>query len=319
MEMKEFTIGSINISEKKGVAKTPVKNAHLVKGLGIKEDAHKGMKNREVSLLAREEIDAFWNMKSTKSDEQSFEKLPNGSFGENITTKDIDLSKVKLLDYIQIGNSLLQISKIGKQCHDRCHIYHTVGDCIMPKKGIFAKVLKGGVIHEGQKAKWIPKKYKITIITLSDRASKNEYEDKSGESICEKLKEYFSTQEREVEIKKIIIPDSKWRLFLTLLKETNNNDIIITTGGTGIGPRDITIEIMQKWIKKELPGITEYIRTKYGQSNKNALISRSIIGVRNKTLLMSFPGSVKAVNEYLSEITPMFNHIFRMLYDLDMH
>jgi molybdopterin adenylyltransferase len=302
----KFLLKSINISKEKGTAKWAVDRAVLKKAVGIVGDAHKGMKNREISLLAREEIDGF------KPD------LKDGSFGENFTISGLDCSKVKLLDYLKVGKSLLQISKIGKECHDRCHIFKEMGDCIMPKKGFFARVLNGGIIKAGAQAVFIPKSYKAVIITLSDRASKNIYKDKSGEVIVTLLAKHFEGINRKIQIEKIVIPDSKWRLAWLFKKFLfKKYDFIITTGGTGVGQRDITIDVARKYVKKELSGITEFIRSKYGVLNRNALISRSVVGVNGKTFIACLPGSVNAVTEYMEEMIPMFSHIFCMLYDVD--
>jgi molybdenum cofactor synthesis domain-containing protein len=96
-------------------------------------------------------------------------------------------------------------------------------------------------------------------------------------------------------------------------------DIIITTGGTGIGPRDITPDIVRSVIEKEIPGIMEMIRFKYGAEKPNALLSRSVAGVAGKSLIFTLPGSVKAVNEYMAEITRSVKHALYMLHGLDTH
>lgn len=306
---QEFTIKSINISNKKGVAKHTVPIATIKQNVGIIEDAHKGMKYRQISILSREEIDNF------RSD------LIDGSFGENFTTQGLELSELQLMDTIAIKDIVFQVSKIGKQCHDKCHIYHSVGDCIMPKKGTFLKVIKGsGKISSGDKAYFIPKRYKVAVITLSDRAYKNEYKDVSGKVVAKHIVDYFDSINRDAQIDRILIPDTKIKLFTALTKLTlKKYDLVITTGGTGVGPKDITIDVMKVFLKKELSGITEHIRNKYGSNNPKALISRSIAGVRGKTLFFSLPGSVKGVHEYMNEITPLFKHLFCMIQDVDDH
>ncbi|HAR62296.1 MAG TPA: molybdenum cofactor synthesis protein [Candidatus Margulisbacteria bacterium] len=307
--MFEFVIRSINTSNEKGTAKNPVDKAIIKKGLGIVADAHRGMKNREISLLSREEIDGF------KPD------LPDGSFGENFTIEGLDTSNIKLLDRMKLRDVVLEVSKIGKECHDRCHIYYSMGDCIMPKKGFFVRVIRGGgIVRPGAKAQYIPKTFKVAVITLSDRASQGVYQDKSGELITSQLQQYFASSDRQVLIDKIVIPDSSLKLISLFLKFIfKSYDIVMTTGGTGVSPKDITIGITRLFVKKEIPGIAEFIRNKYGQHNRNALTSRSLVGVNGKTLIFCLPGSVKAVNEYLAEIIPMLNHLFSMVHDLDMH
>ena len=127
---------SINISAKKGVKKMPVKRATLIAGSGIEGDAHAGDTKRHVSLLSAEDI-----LKAN---------LKAGDFAENITTEGVDLSKLQIGARIKIGGEvMLEISQIGKECHTRCAIYNEAGDCIMPKKGVFARVVKGGPISAG--------------------------------------------------------------------------------------------------------------------------------------------------------------------------
>ena len=96
-------------------------------------------------------------------------------------------------------------------------------------------------------------------------------------------------------------------------------DVVITTGGTGIGPRDITIETVRPLLDKEIPGIMEMIRIKYGQEKPNALLSRGIAGVMGQTLVYTLPGSVKAVDEYMTEILKTLQHLIYMLHGVDVH
>ena len=129
------------VSKEKGVKKTNVDSALLKEDFGIVGDAHAGTKMRQVSLLAIESI---------KKMQEKGLKVKPGDFAENITTEGIDLLKLKLKDKVKIGSdSVLEISQIGKVCHTRCAIYYQAGDCVMPKEGIFVKVLKGGVIRPG--------------------------------------------------------------------------------------------------------------------------------------------------------------------------
>lgn len=168
MKKHPFRILSINISTKRGVQKTPVPTAVLIQNMGIEGDAHAwnpqkdtpqaplhtpsenhtphttppntDAEIRQVSLLANEDIDT----QRGKGLELAF-----GDFAENITTQGVPLSSLPLGTKLYMGSAVLEISKIGKQCHQHCAIYHTTGDCVMPKRGVFARVLQGGVIsHE---------------------------------------------------------------------------------------------------------------------------------------------------------------------------
>lgn len=145
--MKEGRIFSINYSNIKGVSKVPVKKALLIKDFGLDKDAHAGTELRQVSLLS---IESIRRQKGCSKIEGKEFTLKAGDFAENITTEGIDLSVLKINDKIRLGHQVvLEISKIGKECHKYCSIYYKVGDCIMPREGIFAKVLVGGEIAVG--------------------------------------------------------------------------------------------------------------------------------------------------------------------------
>jgi MOSC domain-containing protein YiiM len=140
----KFTVKSVNISEQKGVAKQQVEQIELVENVGIKNDAHSGNWHRQISFLAKEAIE---KMQQKLTDNGSDIVLKSGAFGENIVTMGIDWSHSKVGDKVQIGDVLLEVTQIGKECHSHCTIYYTAGECIMPTQGAFAKVLKGGIIR----------------------------------------------------------------------------------------------------------------------------------------------------------------------------
>ena len=140
-------IFSINFSAAKGVPKEQAQTALLVKDHGIQGDAHAGTPVRQVSLLDMESVRG--QIADAKAKGATVQIRP-GIYAENITTEGIALAALKLGDKLRVGRTaVLQISKIGKECHSRCAIYHQVGDCIMPRKGIFAEVLEGGEIAVG--------------------------------------------------------------------------------------------------------------------------------------------------------------------------
>ena len=158
------------------------------------------------------------------------------------------------------------------------------------------------------------------MITLSDRAFEGIYKDKSGPLIEKLSKDWLGNQGYLCETNRVVIPDEKDILEKELqLAVEENYDVTYTTGSTGIGPRDVAPDIIKSFIDLEIPGIMDLIRMKYGMEKPNALLSRSVAGVKNKTLIFSLPGSTKAVNEYLSEIHKILMHSFLMLYGIDSH
>ncbi len=131
-------VESINISKQKGTIKESVSSAMLIEDFGIENDAHAGKWHRQVSLLAKESIEIMKNQGATG--------LCSGKFAENITTEGLELHTLPVGSKLKIGDVLLEITQIGKECHHGCEILKQVGSCIMPKHGIFTKVLVGGEI-----------------------------------------------------------------------------------------------------------------------------------------------------------------------------
>ena len=132
---------SINISEKKGTPKTKINPGVLIEDFGFEGDAHAGKWHRQVSLLAKESIE--------KSRGLPTEGLCHGVFAENITTEGIELYTIPVGTQLKIGECVIEITQIGKECHEGCAIQKLVGKCVMPREGIFARVIKGGKVYEG--------------------------------------------------------------------------------------------------------------------------------------------------------------------------
>jgi MOSC domain-containing protein YiiM len=129
---------AVNISQKKGEKKENIVCGLFLKNLGLKDDAHAEIGIRQVSLLAKESIEKI-RAKGLN--------VQYGDFAENLTTEGIDLPTLPIGTLLKVGREvLLEVTQIGKVCHDRCNIFYTVGDCVMPREGIFAKVLVGGEI-----------------------------------------------------------------------------------------------------------------------------------------------------------------------------
>lgn len=134
------TIKAVCVSEAKGVQKTPVDKVTIEADFGIEGDAHAGNWHRQVSLLSFESIEDF---KARGAD------VDDGSFGENLIVEGIDVKALPVGTKLACNDVLLEITQIGKECHSHCAIYHCMGDCIMPREGVFAKVLSGGTVETG--------------------------------------------------------------------------------------------------------------------------------------------------------------------------
>lgn len=303
---------SVNISEQKGTIKKPVAEI-LIDKHGIVNDAHAGPWHRQVSILAQEDIDYFIKEIGTE--------IAPGEFAENVTITGIDFSQVAILDRFRIGQVELQVTQIGKECHGvGCAVYKQVGKCVMPKKGLFCRVINGGKIKPDDSVEYIPKSLHILIITLSDRASTGEYSDRAGPRAKQILEEYFADKRWQLHINSIILADDTEQLTEKLNKAIADQvDLILTLGGTGVGPRDITPETITAVCDKTIPGIMESIRVKYGKEKPSVLLSRSVAAIAGRTQVYALPGSVKAVEEYLTEILKTLEHAVFMVHGLDVH
>jgi molybdenum cofactor synthesis domain-containing protein len=310
--MEKIKILSVNTSVKKGTIKVPVDKI-ILNAEGVKGDAHAGAWHRQVSLLGKESFD--------KTAASVNRPLLFGEFAENITTEGFPLYQMKPFDRLISGDLHLEVTQIGKKCHgDNCTIFQETGNCVMPKEGIFCRVISGGELKAGDILEYHPRIIRVHIITLSDRASKGIYEDKSGPLLKKLTDTFFSGIGRHFEIENSVLPDDEAQLKALLeLLISKKTDIIFTTGGTGIGSRDITPDVVKMLIDKEIPGIMEMVRMKYGMQFPNALLSRSVAGVAGKTLIYALPGNPKAVKEYSDEIFKTVEHSFRMLYNIDEH
>jgi len=155
---------------------------------------------------------------------------------------------------------------------------------------------------------------------MSDRASQGVYSDRSGPKIVELLETHFENKRDHLDISTRLIPDEPDQLereFEQAAEETV--DLVITTGGTGIGPRDCAPDVTASFCEKLIPGIMENIRIKYGSKKPGALLTRGVVGVKKTTTLINFPGSVRACTEYFSEFITVWDHLRRMIHSIDNH
>ena len=292
-------------SEKKGTQKQNVHSADFVTDYGIAGDAHAGKWHRQVSLLSADKIDAF---------REKGADVDDGAFGENLIVRGIDFRVLPIGTLLRCGNVLLELTQRGKECHSHCAIYHAVGDCIMPREGVFARVLEGGRISEGDtmqiEKRTAPRPYQAAVITLSDKGSRGEREDRSGPAIVRRLEAAgYAIAET------LLLPDGEQPLKTQLMRLADQRelDLILTTGGTGFTPRDLTPEATRAVMDREVPGIAEYLRAYSMQITPRAMFSRGVSVLRKKTLIINLPGSPKAVEESLDAILTHLPHALDML------
>ncbi len=290
--MAEIT--AVCTGPEKGRQKTNVGEGTLLKGQGLEGDAHAGFAHRQVSLLAEESI--------TKMTAKGLNVGP-GDFAENLTTSGIELIALPIGTRLQAGpEAVLRVTQIGKECHDRCAVYYQAGDCVMPREGIFTEVLTGGKIKVGDSLE-IKHSYRFGVITASDKGSEGEREDKSGPAVSAMLEPWGDVVEQ------VVVPDERAALSAAMRSMVDRGvDAVFTTGGTGLGPRDITPEATQDVIDRPVPGIAEAIRRETAAATKKAMLSRGVAGISGSTLIINLPGSPRAVAECLDVLAPVLDH-----------
>lgn len=293
-------IKAICISEKRGTQKSMIESANIIDGYGIEGDAHGGDWHRQISLLSFDKIEDF---KKKGAD------IDYGAFGENLVIEGYDFRTLPVGTRFQCNDVLLELTQIGKECHTHCQIYHKMGDCIMPREGVFTKVIHGGNISVGDEVTMIEvepsRPYRVGVITLSDKGSRGERVDESGPIICNKMK----SMGYDV-VEYIVLPDTKKRIEVELIRLADGRqvDLILTTGGTGFSKRDVTPEATMAVATKNAPGIAEAIRAYSLSITKRAMLSRGASVIRGNTLIINLPGSPKAVTESLEVFISQLDH-----------
>lgn len=326
----EGTVKAVCTSSVKGVRKEPVKEACLIEDYGIEKDAHAGKWHRQVSLLSWEKVQEFNKSGAGVSDGDfgenllvsgiNFRSLPVGTrflicpaeeavhaAADSLTEETVHATDLKNGE--AVGGALLELTQIGKACHHSCEIRKRVGVCIMPTDGVFAKVVRGGMVKPGDRVRVLPpdpdRPYTAAVITLSDRAFSGVYEDRSGPKAAEILK----AAGYEV-VETILLPDDQSRLERELgrLADQRQVSLVLTTGGTGFSERDRTPEATMAVADRNAQGIAEAIRVKSLAVTDHAMLSRGVSVIRKKTLIVNLPGSVKAVQESLGFILGALDH-----------
>ncbi len=292
-------------SDRKGLQKHDVNTAHFSVEWGIDGDAHAGSWHRQVSLLSADKIEAF--------NKRGANVIP-GAFGENLVVEGFDFRALPVGTLLRCGDVLLEMTQIGKECHSHCEIYKKMGECIMPREGVFARVIEPGSISVGDEMS-IEKReghfpWQAAVITLSDKAAAGERKDESGPAIAKRLRE----ASYEV-VEEIVIHDDERVLKQQLIRlcDQRQLDLILTTGGTGCSARDITPEATLAIADKNVPGIAEAMRAESLKITRHAMISRAASVIRGKTLIINLPGSPRACMENMDVFMDTIPHAMGLL------
>jgi molybdenum cofactor synthesis domain-containing protein len=290
-------------SESKGERKRPVDRVEVRKADGVVGDAHGEDPVRQISLLADE---------SAAKIRASLPDIKAGDFAENILTEGIVLSELPVGTRIEIGGAegaLLEVTQIGKECHEGCRIKQVTGDCVMPREGVFAKVVREGAVRPGDGIR-IRAVYTAAVLTVSDKASRGERNDTGGPLVTSMLEEagYKVTLTDTAPDERKLISEK-----LTVWADDYGVALIVTTGGTGFSPRDVTPEATMDVCGRMAPGIPEAMRLASLEVTPRGMLSRSVAGMRGGTLIINLPGSPKAIRENFEAVLPALDHGLDML------
>lgn len=296
-------VRALCVSDKKGVQKQLVDSVVFLLEKGIEGDAHAGDWHRQVSILGADDIE--------ETKKQGLSDLKPGDFAENIVVKGIDLAGVGLGSRIRLGaDVVLVISQIGKVCHTPCRIGQLTGDCIMPRLGLFARVESGGPVKLGDKAQVIEQVdrelFQAVVLTISDRCSRGEAVDTAGPAVAKCLAEGLGCHIYRTNI----LPDEKETIAKLLKHYCNGHsiDLVVTVGGTGFSPRDITPEATRGVLERATPGLDEAMRAASLAKTAHAMLSRGISGIRGSTLIVNLPGSERAATENIAVVLSALKH-----------
>lgn len=290
----EGVVKAICISTVRGTEKHAIEEANFIKDYGIEGDAHAGKWHRQVSLLSYNKVEEF-NAKGGN--------VEDGAFGENVLVSGLDFKNLPVGTILKCGEVVLEMTQIGKECHSHCNIFHRVGDCIMPREGVFAIVKTGGVMKIGDvMVAELPQAdapLRAAVMTLSDKGFAGERVDESGPKAVAMLK----AAGYEI-VETLLLPDAQKKIERELIRlaDSRQVDLIITTGGTGMSVLDCTPEATLAVATRNVPGIAEAIRAGSMAITKRAMLGRGASVLRNNTLIVNLPGSVKAVEESLEKI-----------------
>jgi molybdenum cofactor synthesis domain-containing protein len=302
MSDKTGRLKAVCIGRRKGQPKEPVEGAELRAGHGLVDDIHAGDWHRQISLIDLADIDY---MRTRGLDK------PFGAFGENFVIEGLPLNRLGLGSVLRLGPTAeVAVTQIGKDCHSPCDIYRRIGDCIMPRAGLFVRVITGGEVTPGDKAEIVKsvslETIQAAVVTISDSRSRGEAEDTAGPAVAGLLINYLDADIYEW----TILPDDRGAIDQRLKHYCDGPriDLVVTVGGTGFSPRDFTPEATRAVVDRLTPGFDEAMRAASLALTPNGILSRGVSGIRRGTLIINLPGSHKAAVENLEVILPALEH-----------
>ncbi len=301
-------VEALCVSENRGERKHAVASGVFRADHGIEGDAHAGPWHRQVSILSNKEIE---NIRRG-----GLPDISPGDFAENVIVSGLDLSSFGLGTRLRLGcEVVLSITQIDKACHTPCRIYELMGDCIMPRTGLFARVEAGGEARAGDSVEvleLVPRaRFQAVVLTVSDRCSRGESKDTAGPAVAKMLQEELGTHIYRTEV----LPDEKPVIAQRLKHYCDGHsiDLVVTVGGTGFAPRDVTPEATREVSERLTPGLDEAMRAASLAKTPHAMLSRGTSGIRGSTLIINLPGSERAASENLEVILGALHHGLKKL------
>jgi molybdenum cofactor synthesis domain-containing protein len=280
--------------------------------LGIDGDHHMGVGLRPVSLMDSADVTAC-SLLLGAADEPSVHKA-------NFAIEGLNGGKRNVLDRLRIGKAELEITKITPNFGSDAPIELPKQGYITCDRGLYARVARGGAVHTGDKVEFVPKTMKVLVISLSDRASRGEFVDRSGPRLRELTERFFSARPWPFQVHFLLLPDDRDALEEALAEARDTGfDAVFSTGSTGLGPRDIAPEVIRDHADRIIPGIMEHIRLKYGAEKPLALLSRTVAALMGRCLVFALPGNPQAVDEYCLEIFKTLEHLLLVVHGIDPH
>ena len=303
--MADGTLLHICISAEKGIAKHEVPCARITVEHGLEGDAHAGGWHRQVSLLAHVDIEAM-RAKGLV--------LEPGAFGENLVIDGLQTDELGVGSRLRIGPVLLELTQIGKVCHTRCAIYYATGDCIMPRTGLFARVLEGGELMPGVSVEVVHRVARSVIqaavITISESSAEGAAFYTAAPALSELLRAGLQARIAWTQT----IP-GEIELVSAALKELCDRrvDLVITIGSAGISARDVAPEATRNVVDRGLTEIIEAMRAVSADEDSIALLTPAVGGARRETLIVNLSGSLNSAMESLNAILPVLPDTVKML------
>ena len=289
-------------SDQKGQRKQPLEECEFRADHGIVGDAHAGPWHRQVSLLALEQVETV---------RRQLPDVGPGDFAENVLVSGVDLAALGLGSRLRLGADVaLYVTQIGKECHTPCSIGQRLGDCILPRCGLFARVESGGRVRRGDPVdvtETVPReRIQAVVLTISDRCARGQAQDTAGPATVELLAGRLGAHVYRLKI----LPDEP-ELIADCLRHYGDGhsiDLVVTVGGTGFSPRDRTPEATRAVVERLTPGLDEAMRAASLLKTPHAMLSRGVSGIRGRTLIVNLPGSERAAVENLQALFPALGH-----------